>query len=131
LRTTIVEVIRGDGQAVNEQGCIFCRIASSEAPADLVYSTDRVLAFRDINPQAPVHVQVIPRRHIRDASAVEPGDSEILLELLEAAREIAEKEAIAERGYRLVFNVGKEAASTVPHLHLHVLGGRRLGWPPG
>jgi histidine triad (HIT) family protein len=116
---------------VNEAGCIFCRIASSEAPADVVFNSDRVLAFRDINPQAPVHVQVIPRRHIRDASAITEDDSEILFELVAVAREVAEKEGIAERGYRLLFNVGKDAASTVPHLHLHVLGGRRLGWPPG
>jgi histidine triad (HIT) family protein len=116
---------------VNEPGCIFCRIASSEVPADVVYNSDRVLAFRDINPQAPVHVQVIPRRHIRDASSITEEDSEILFELVTVARQVAEKEGIAERGYRLLFNVGKDAANTVPHLHLHVLGGRRLGWPPG
>jgi len=97
----------------------------------VVHSTDQVIAFRDINPQAPVHVQVIPRRHVRDASTLGPDDAELVSELLEAARVVAGREGISERGYRLLFNVGEDAANTIPHLHLHVLGGRRLGWPPG
>jgi histidine triad (HIT) family protein len=117
--------------AVNEPGCIFCRIVAGEVPADVVHSTGQVVAFRDINPQAPVHVQVIPRRHVSDASAIGPDDAELLAELVIAAQEVAAREGIADRGYRLLFNVGEDAANSVPHLHLHVLGGRRLGWPPG
>ncbi|MGD0320339.1 MAG: histidine triad nucleotide-binding protein [Acidimicrobiales bacterium] len=117
--------------AVSEPGCIFCRIVTGEAPADVVHSTDQVLAFRDINPQAPVHVQVVPRRHVSNASTLGPEDGELLAELVIAAREVAGREGIAGRGYRLLFNVGEDARSTIPHLHLHVLGGRRLGWPPG
>jgi histidine triad (HIT) family protein len=93
--------------------------------------SDRVVAFRDINPQAPVHVQLIPRKHVKDAAAIAPDDAEMLVELVTAAREVAAREQIDERGYRLVFNVGKDASNSVPHLHLHLLGGRRLGWPPG
>ena len=116
---------------MSEEDCIFCRIAAGEIPADVVESTDNVVAFRDINPQAPVHVLVIPRRHIRDASTITPGDADVVTELIIVARKVAESEGIAERGYRLVFNVGEDATNTVPHLHLHLLGGRRLGWPPG
>jgi histidine triad (HIT) family protein len=111
--------------------CIFCRIVSGAVPAEIVLSNDEVVAFKDINPQAPVHVQVIPRRHVKDASGIESEDAQLLAELVIAAREIARHEGIAGRGYRLVFNVGEDATNTIPHLHLHVLGGRRLGWPPG
>lgn len=111
--------------------CIFCRIVSGDVPADVVHSTDELVAFRDINPQAPVHVQVIPRRHITDASALGAGDGALLVQMVLAAQHVAASEGISERGYRLLFNVGEDAANTIPHLHLHVLGGRRLGWPPG
>ena len=111
--------------------CIFCRIAAGEVPADVVHETEHTIAFRDIQPQAPVHVLVIPRRHVDNAGTVTPEDAELTADLLVAARQIADKEGVAGRGYRLVFNVGDDAANTVPHLHLHVLGGRRLGWPPG
>lgn len=113
------------------EDCVFCRIASGELDADVVHSTDQVVAFRDINPQAPVHVQVIPRRHVKDASELQRTDAELLSEMMAAAREVAAQAGIAERGYRLLFNIGKDASNTIPHLHLHVLGGRRLGWPPG
>jgi histidine triad (HIT) family protein len=116
---------------VSDPDCIFCRIVSGDVPADVVHSTDEIVAFRDINPQAPVHVQVIPRRHITDASALGAGDGELLVRMVLAAQHVAASEGISERGYRLVFNVGEDAANTIPHLHLHVLGGRRLGWPPG
>lgn len=111
--------------------CVFCRIVAGDLPADIVHETEHTVAFRDLQPQAPVHVLVIPRRHVDNASTVTPGDAELTVDLLVAAREVAHKEGLAERGYRLVFNVGDDAANTVPHLHLHVLGGRRLGWPPG
>jgi len=116
---------------VNEPGCIFCRIVAEEVPAEIVLSTDQVVAFRDINPQAPVHVQLVPRRHVVDASALDAADGELLAELFQAAQTVAESEGVSERGYRLLFNVGEDAANTIPHLHLHLLGGRRLGWPPG
>ncbi len=111
--------------------CLFCRIVAGEIPADVVYSTDHSLAFRDLNPQAPVHVLVVPRRHVDDAAVLHPGDADVLSDMFTAAARVAEVEGIAERGYRLLFNVGEDASNSVPHLHLHVLGGRRLAWPPG
>jgi histidine triad (HIT) family protein len=111
--------------------CLFCRIIASEIPADVVLETDDALAFRDINPQAPTHVLVIPKRHITNAETVVAEDGPVVAALLDAAQQVARSEGIADGGYRLVFNVGEDAGNTVPHLHLHVLGGRRLGWPPG
>jgi len=111
--------------------CIFCRIVSGEVPSDTILTTDHVVAFRDLHPQAPVHVLVIPRRHVDNAAALSAEDGEMLADLFMAARKVAEAEDIAERGYRLVFNVGDEGGNTVPHLHLHVVGGRQMGWPPG
>jgi len=111
--------------------CLFCRIVAGEIPAQVVHSSDQAVAFRDLSPQAPVHVLVVPRRHIDNAGVLEPGDAEALAGVFAAARQVAEAEGIAERGYRLVFNVGEDASNSVPHLHLHVLGGRSLTWPPG
>jgi len=111
--------------------CLFCRIVRGEIPAQVLHRTEHAVAFRDINPQAPVHVLVVPRRHIDDASVLGPDDGTVLADLLVAARQVAESEGIAERGYRLLFNVGEDASNSVPHLHLHVIGGRRLAWPPG
>ena len=111
--------------------CLFCRIVAGEIPAEIVHRSELAVAFRDLNPQAPVHVLVVPRRHIDDAGTLEAGDAEALAGVFAAAREVAEAEGIAERGYRLVFNVGEDALNSVPHLHLHVLGGRQLAWPPG
>jgi histidine triad (HIT) family protein len=114
-----------------EEDCLFCRIIRGEIPSDAVLSTDDTYAFRDIAPAAPVHVLVVPRRHIADAGAVGSVDGPLLAGMLEAAQQVATQEGIAETGYRLVFNVGADAQNSVPHLHLHVLGGRPLGWPPG
>ncbi len=114
-----------------DEQCLFCRIIRGEIPSDQVLATDTIYAFRDITPAAPIHVLVVPRRHIGHAGALTPGDGPLLAELLVAARKVAEQEGIAERGYRLVFNVGEDAQNSVPHLHLHVLGGRRMEWPPG
>jgi len=114
-----------------EEGCLFCRIIRGEVPSDPVLATEHTYAFRDIQPAAPVHVLVVPKRHIGHAGQVEADDGALLAEVLQAARQVAEQEGIGERGYRLVFNVGEDAQNSVPHLHLHVLGGRRLGWPPG
>jgi len=111
--------------------CVFCRIVAGDLPAEVVVRTDHAVAFRDLHPQAPVHVLVVPRRHIDDASALGPADAEVLADVLAAARQVAEREGIAARGYRLLFNVGEDASNSVPHLHLHVIGGRPLAWPPG
>ena len=111
--------------------CIFCRIADGDAPADVVHSSEYSVAFRDLSPQAPVHVLVIPRRHIVDAAELDAGHAEELADLLITARQVAEEQGVRTSGYRLVFNVGADATNTVPHLHLHVLGGRGMSWPPG
>jgi histidine triad (HIT) family protein len=111
--------------------CIFCKIAAGEVPAEIVHETEHTVAFRDIQPQAPVHVLVVPRRHVDNAATVTPDDAELVADLLVAARQVADREGVSQSGYRLVFNVGDDAANTVPHLHVHVIGGRRMGWPPG
>lgn len=114
-------------------GCLFCDIVSGQQPATIVVSNDRVVAFRDINPVAPVHVLVVPRRHITDASTLEAEDGADLAAVFTTAREVADKEGLTQpgRGYRLIFNVGPEALNSVPHLHAHVVGGRTMSWPPG
>jgi histidine triad (HIT) family protein len=111
--------------------CIFCRIVAGDIPADIIDRSDLAIAFRDLSPQAPVHVLVIPRRHIENAATVELTDADAMADMVVLAGRVAEAEGIAERGYRLVFNVGEDAANSVPHLHLHVLGGRAMTWPPG
>lgn len=110
--------------------CLFCRIVAGEIPSDRVLETDDVIAFRDINPRAPTHVLVIPRRHIPDAQALTDEDGPILAALFGAVRRIAD-EAGLERGYRVVTNVGPESGQSVFHLHFHLLGGRPMSWPPG
>ncbi len=106
---------------------------AGEIPAEVVHTSDRAVAFRDIQPQAPVHVLVVPRRHIDHAGSLTEEDAEDLAAMFAAARAVAEAEGIdaPERGYRLVLNVGKDALNSVPHLHLHVIGGRPMTWPPG
>ncbi len=111
--------------------CLFCKILAGDIPSEEVASTETTYAFRDINPGAPTHVLVIPRRHVESAATVTPADAELLADLLVAAQDVARREGIADSGYRLVLNVGDDALNSVPHLHLHVLGGKRLGWPPG
>lgn len=111
--------------------CIFCRIVAGEIPADTVYEDDLVIAFRDINPQAPTHVQVIPKRHVAAIAAYEPDqDAGWLSAMIAAANQVARNEGL-DAGYRLVINNGALAGQSVYHVHLHVLGGRGLGWPPG
>jgi len=109
--------------------CIFCKIVAGEIPATLVTRTDRLVAFRDVSPQAPVHVLVIPTEHL--ASLADVQDGRLLGEMLMLARDIARDEKIAADGYRVVLNTNKNGGQTVFHLHLHLLGGRRLTWPPG
>lgn len=113
------------------ESCLFCRIVDGEIPADVIASSDLSLAFRDINPQAPTHVLVIPRRHIDDAAAIGPDDAEELADMLVVARRVAESEGIAQSGYRLVMNVGEDAQNSVGHLHMHVIGGRPLSGRQG
>ncbi len=111
--------------------CIFCKIAAGEIPADVVYQDDDVVAFRDITPQAPTHILVIPRRHIGTLLETTAETTLLLGRMQQAAVEIARREGLGERGFRLVTNCLEEAGQSVFHLHLHLLGGRRLGWPPG
>ena len=111
------------------ENCLFCRIVKGEIPADIVAQTDNAVAFRDINPKAPTHILVIPKEHV--ASLDDVGDSMDVGALMRLAREVAKTEGIGESGYRVVINTGENGGQTVTHLHLHVLGGRRMTWPPG
>ncbi|NBE98993.1 histidine triad nucleotide-binding protein [Nonomuraea sp. KC401] len=111
--------------------CLFCKIVAKEMPAEIVYETGRTLAFRDINPQAPTHVLVIPKGHYSDAAALADADDGLADEVLKAAHAVAVMEGVSEDGYRVVFNTGAGAGQTVFHVHAHVLGGRALTWPPG
>ncbi|MGQ0743028.1 MAG: histidine triad nucleotide-binding protein [Acidimicrobiales bacterium] len=111
--------------------CLFCRIVDGEIPSDEVASGPATYAFRDVAPQAPTHVLVVPRRHIDSADDVRPSDAETVAELFSTAQRAASAEGLTEQGYRLVFNVGHDAQNTVGHLHMHLLGGRAMGWPPG
>lgn len=110
--------------------CLFCRIVSGEIPADIVYQDERAVAFRDINPVAPVHVLVIPRKHIRGVDNLSPEDEALSGHLLRVAAEVASREAVQATGFRCVMNVGDDAGQSVSHLHVHVLGGQEMGWPP-
>ncbi len=111
--------------------CLFCKIGSGQIPAKVVMQDDEVLAFDDVNPQAPVHVLVIPKRHVADLNDADVGDQALLGRLLKTAALVARKKGIAEAGYRVVANQGRDGGQTVFHLHLHVLGGRHMAWPPG
>ncbi len=109
-------------------GCIFCKIANKEIPSELVYEDETTVAFRDLSPQAPVHILVIPKAHIKSVADAE--DEKLLGHIARVAAKIAEKENIAA-GFRLVTNVGEDGGQTVEHLHFHLLGGRKMSWPPG
>jgi histidine triad (HIT) family protein len=111
--------------------CLFCGIVSGDIPSVRVLESRRTIAFRDINPQAPVHVLVIPREHYPDLAALAAAGDGLLDELAAQAHKVAAGEGIADAGYRVVFNTGAQAGQTVPHVHAHVLGGRPLDWPPG
>jgi len=113
------------------KGCVFCDIAEGRAPATIVLEDPEVVAFRDLNPQAPVHVLVIPRRHIGSAADLTEANDPLWGRMLRMAQSVAKQEGVAGRGYRLLTNIGRESGQTVEHLHLHVLGGRRMTWPPG
>lgn len=111
--------------------CLFCKIAAGQLPSDVVYSDDEFFAFRDIHPAAPTHVLIIPRKHIPMITDVEAADAELVGKMFLVASEIARKEGLTENGFRCVFNCGKWAGQAVFHIHLHLLGGRPLSWPPG
>jgi histidine triad (HIT) family protein len=111
--------------------CLFCKIVAGEIPADVVLDRGNVIAFRDINPQAPTHILLIPKKHVKDVTELGSEHGSLLVELLAAANELAVSEGIAESGYRVVANVGPDAGQTVFHLHVHLLGGRPMAWPPG
>lgn len=111
--------------------CLFCKIIEKKIPAKVVYENEKVLAFYDIQPQAPVHVVIIPKSHIERVSDINRGNIDFWSEMLLAANRIASDLKINERGYRLVANCNKDAGQAVFHLHLHLLGGRKMGWPPG
>jgi histidine triad (HIT) family protein len=115
----------------SDPNCIFCKIVAGDIPSTEVASTERTYAFRDIKPALPVHVLVVPREHIQSADTLQPEHAGVLAEMFETAQAVARSEGLADRGYRLVFNVGDDAQNSVPHLHLHVVGGRPMGWPPG
>jgi histidine triad (HIT) family protein len=111
--------------------CLFCDIANGKKPAKIIWQNESLVAFRDINPQAPVHVLVIPRKHIDTLNELADGDSELMGRMIVAAKEIARQEGVAVDGYRLVLNCNRGAGQSVFHIHLHLLGGRGLAWPPG
>jgi histidine triad (HIT) family protein len=111
--------------------CLFCRIIGREIPGAIVYEDDRVLAFNDINPQAPTHVLVVPKRHIASLNDLSEADDQIVGELVRRAAAIANERGISAGGFRTVFNTNRDAGQTVFHIHLHLLGGRSLAWPPG
>ena len=111
--------------------CLFCRIAAGEIPANILYSDEDVLAFRDINPQAPLHALFIPRKHIATINDLQADDAALVGKLFLAAKQVAKEAGYAEDGYRVVMNCGLDAGQTVFHIHLHILAGRALSWPPG
>ena len=114
---------------MSEQSCIFCKVIAGEIPSENVYSDDLVIAFKDIRPVAPVHVLIVPRKHIPTLNDMQAEDGVRLDRLFDVARKIAKQFGVHESGYRTVFNVNAEAGQTVYHLHLHVIGGRPLSWP--
>lgn len=111
--------------------CLFCSIVTGEIPVEKVVESERTVAFRDINPQAPVHVLVVPRQHYRDLAAVAAAGDGLLAEIATQAHRVAVEQGVADSGYRVVFNTGADGGQTVSHVHAHVLGGRPLAWPPG
>jgi len=111
--------------------CIFCKIINKEIPASIVYEDERMIAFDDINPQAPVHVLLIPKKHYPSLNEIPEDKKDVLSHLLLKAREIAREKEIGERGYRIVLNTARESGQDVLHIHFHLLGGRQMSWPPG
>jgi histidine triad (HIT) family protein len=111
--------------------CLFCEIVAGRIPAKVVFQDDEVMAFHDITPQGPTHTLIIPKRHITSLVDLTPADDALVGSLVRKARDLAKQAGIAENGFRLVFNCGDDAGYSVYHIHLHLIGGRKLGWPPG
>ena len=111
--------------------CIFCKIVAGEIPADILYQDDDVMCFRDVSPQAPTHLLVIPKKHIGSIAELEQSDTDIAGKILVTATKMAKQDGVSESGYRVAMNCGAEGGQTVGHIHMHVLGGRQMGWPPG
>jgi histidine triad (HIT) family protein len=111
--------------------CLFCKIVAGQIPATIVHQDEHLIAFKDINPQAPMHVLIVPRRHVASLNELEPGDDALVGEMIRRAAALARAQGHADRGYRTVFNCNADAGQTVFHIHLHVLGGRSMTWPPG
>ena len=111
--------------------CLFCKIVTGDIPAEKVFENDHVIGFQDLNPQAPTHVLVIPKKHVSTINDLQDEDKALVGEMYMAARQIATDQGLAEKGYRTVLNCNEEAGQTVFHIHLHLLGGRRMQWPPG
>ena len=111
--------------------CLFCRIVAGEIPAKIVFKDEHLIAFQDINPQAPMHVLIVPRRHVATLNELSPSDDGLVGEMVRRAAAIASEQGYAQPGYRTVFNCNADAGQTVFHIHLHVLGGRTMSWPPG
>jgi histidine triad (HIT) family protein len=117
-------------EPANPETCLFCRIVSGTIPATIVAQNEHALAFRDLNPTAPTHVLVIPKRHIESAHEIRAEHAPDLASVFRVAQDVSRIEGLDQRGYRLVFNVGDDSGNSVGHLHLHVIGGKRMGWPP-
>lgn len=111
--------------------CLFCKIRDGEIPADIVYEDDEVLAFRDVNPHAPVHILIIPRKHISTVNDLESGDALTMGKLFSTAKSIAAQQGVSDDGYRMVVNCNEQAGQSVFHIHMHLLAGRNMSWPPG
>ncbi len=114
-----------------DSSCLFCKIAAREIPSEIVRESDRLVAFRDTNPQAPTHILIIPKEHVRSIADIDDGHGDLLADVAQAAVQLAHAEGISDSGWRLVTNVGPDAGQSVFHLHFHLLGGRVMGWPPG
>ncbi len=111
--------------------CIFCKIAAGEMKADIIYDDDKVVAFRDINPQAPIHILIIPRKHIPTLNDIADEDKELMGHIVSIIKVLADREGIADKGYRMVANCNHQGGQAVYHIHFHLLGGRNMQWPPG
>ena len=116
---------------MDSSDCLFCKILGGDIPADIIFESKDVIAFRDLNPQAPTHALIIPRKHVATINDLEEGDEALVGNLFLAAKKIATDEGIADAGYRVAMNCNEAAGQTVFHLHLHLLGGRQMDWPPG
>lgn len=119
------------GDYMNEEDCIFCKIIKKQIPCEVVYEDDKVIGFKDISPQAPVHIVIIPKEHFDDLNCIKEDQAQILGHIFIVAKKIAQSLGIAQSGYRVVTNCGEQGGQTVEHIHFHLLGGRMLQWPPG